>query len=614
MQPLVARVFLVLSLPAFALPASDAWPPAAKYLASRPATYRGIVRTSQYLTVRDGVKIAIDLNLPLGLKPGEKIPAILHQTRYYRSHDVGWRIRFLTRNWPSLPKVFVPRGYAWIDMDVRGTGASFGHWPYPWSPDEIRDGSEVVEWIVHQPWSNGKVGATGLSYDGGCAELLLANRHPAVQASAPQFILFDAYADVAFPGGICLTSFLTAWGNLDRVLDANFTPSLTALMPGFVRSSYHGVRPVDDDPDRSLMAQAIREHESNLDVKAMAEKIVYRDDAPWPPGTAIDASSPFAHAADVSASGAALEIVDGWFDAGFANAAIKRYLTYKNPSRLIIGPWNHGGWENASPFNRSGKTAFKSDGELLRFFDHYLEEVPNGIANEKPILYFTMGEEQWKTADRWPPPEARSTSFYFAEGRRLSLNPPADDDASDGYHVDLGAGTGLTSRWDLTTPVIYPDRRKADVKLLCYTTAPLNSDMEVTGHPQVTLFATSSATDGEFFAYLEDVDPKGRVIYVTEGELRALHRKLSDDPPYHQVGPYHSFKRSDALALVPGEVTELTFEIQPTSYLFRRGHSVRLALAGADKDHFALLGGPGPIWQVHRDSAHPSHVSLPVVR
>src|SRR6516225_1269742 len=106
--------------------AIDAWPPASQYLAEHPPLYKGIVRSSRYLTMRDGVKIAIDVNLPKGLKPGEKIPAILHQTRYYRSYDVGWRIRFLTRNWPSLRKVFVPRGYAWIDMDVRGTGASFG--------------------------------------------------------------------------------------------------------------------------------------------------------------------------------------------------------------------------------------------------------------------------------------------------------------------------------------------------------------------------------------------------------------------------------------------------------------------------------------------------------
>ena|SRR5215469_2784802 len=73
-------------------------------------------------------------------------------------------------NWPFQRKLFLAQGYAWLDVDVRGTGASFGHRAYPWSPDEIRDGAEVIDWIVRQPWSNGKVGAIGTSYDGGAAD------------------------------------------------------------------------------------------------------------------------------------------------------------------------------------------------------------------------------------------------------------------------------------------------------------------------------------------------------------------------------------------------------------------------------------------------------------
>ena len=607
------RVLALACITLAARAGDDAWPPASQYLVEHPPLYHGIVRTSRYLTMRDGVKIAIDVNLPEGLKRGEKIPAILHQTRYYRSYDVGWRIRFLTRNWPSLRKVFVPRGYAWIDVDVRGTGASFGRWPYSWSPDEIRDGAEVVDWIVRQPWSNGRVGTTGVSYDGGCAELLLANRHPAVKASAPQFALFDAYSDISFPGGMLLSSFTVSWGNLNRVLDTNYLPSLKAVMPGFVRSSYHGVRPVDNDTDRSLLVEAVREHTNNLDVKAAALQMTYRDDVPRPPGVPIDASSPFSHAAEVSASGAALDIVDGWFDAGFVNGAISRYLTLKNPAHLIIGPWNHGGWNDASPFSRSSKSAFKIDGALLRFFERYLKDAADGIADEKPVLYFTMGEEKWKSAERWPPPGAYDVSLYLDAGQHLSPDQQTVADASDTYTVDLNAGTGLTSRWDLGSAVVYPDRSATDVKLLCYTSAPLDADMEVTGHPTVTVYVSSTATDGEFFAYLEDVNPKGRVTYVTEGELRAIHRKVSGEPPYRQVGPYHSFKRSDASPLPPGGITEVTFEILPTSYLFKRGHSIRLALAGADKDHFATVPGPPPSWRVHRDSAHASRICLPVM-
>ena len=249
----------------------------------------GASRSSFYLRMRDGVKIAVDLNLPQGLKSSDRIPALVRQTRYYRSFDLGWKLQFLTRNWPSPKKLFLAQGYAWLDVDVRGTGASFGHWIYPWSPDEIRDGAEIVDWIVRQPWSNGKVGAIGASYDGGSAELMLVNRQPAVTAVAPEFTFFDAYSDLVFPGGIWLQSFSTAWQTLDRALDINYVRTFKSLMPRIVRSSYHGVRPVDSDVDRALLSEALREHEHNLDVAAMARAITYRDDAPWPPSLSLDA-------------------------------------------------------------------------------------------------------------------------------------------------------------------------------------------------------------------------------------------------------------------------------------------------------------------------------------
>ena len=614
----LCRVLLAAAVTCLAMPAAwsktatDAWQPASTYLAQRRPSYTGMVRSSFYLTMRDGVKIAVDLYLPRGLQPGEKLPAIIRQTRYYRSHDLGPLLRVLTRHWPSAEKLFVPRGYAWVSVDVRGTGASFGRWAYSWSPDEIRDGAEVVDWIIRQPWSNGKVGSMGISYDGGCAEFLLVSQHPAVKASAPEFTLFDAYQDVAYPGGISLGSFTNAWGSLNRALDNGSLATITHLMPRIVRSSYHGVRPVDRDRARAMLAEAIREHAKNLDVKAMAPQVTFRDDVPAPPGVPIDASSPFTYAPQIEASGAALYVVEGWFDAGFENGAIKRYLTLKNHGRLVIGPWNHGGFNNASPFSRSWKAGFNIDAELLRFFDYQLKGVNNGIADEKNIKYFTMGEEKWKTTDVWPPPGVQTLSFYLGPARKLARDKPDAGAASDAYLVDRTAGTTLNSRWDLGALVNYGDRRTADARLLCYTSSPLDRNTEVTGHPVVTLYVSSTADDGEFFAYLEDVSPRGRVTYVTEGELRAIDRKISKGPPpYPQTGPYHSFRRGDRMPLVAGKVA--TFEILPTSYVFEQGHSIRLAFAGADKDHFTILPGPAPTWRVRRDVAYPSHIDLPVI-
>ena len=160
----------------------------------------------------------------------------------------------------------------------------------------------------------------------------------------------------------------------------------------------------------------------------------------------------------------------------------------------------------------------------------------------------------------------------------------------------------------------YTDRRKADAKLLVYTSAPLERDTEVTGHPSVTLFVSSTAPDGQFFVYLEDVDEHGRVLAITDGQLRAIHRKLSGSPAlYRDVVPYRSFTRADAMPLAPGEIAELVFDLLPTSYLFRHGHSLRIALAGADVDHFAPLFDDPPVVQVYRGGAHASRIDLPLI-
>lgn len=571
-----------------------------------------VTRSSFYLTMRDGVRIAVDLSLPPNLKSGERIPALLRQTRYYRSYDLGWKLRFLTRNWPSQRKLFLSQGYAWLDVDVRGTGASFGHWPYPWSPDEIRDGAEVVDWIVQQPWSNGKVGAIGASYDGGSAEFLLVNQRPAVKAVAPEFTFFDAYGDIAFPGGIWLQSFTTAWQQLDRALDINYVKTVSSMMPRAVRSSYHGVRPVDADLDRSLLAEAIDEHEHNLNVGAMARAITYRDDAPWPPGLSLDAVSPFGHASEISSSGAAVYFVEGWLDA-FPQAALDAFRTLKNPVRIIIGPWGHVAWMGAHPFGLSQDSEFNPDDQLLHFFDYYLKGIGSQTPGQKTIAYFTFGANRWSTTDRWPPQGIQTVSFYLDQEQRLDAGRPKAPEASDLYRVDPTAATGPTSRWDLGSDVSYPDRRRADKKLLCYTSRPLGHELEVTGPPVVSLFASSTDSDGEFFAYLEDLDPQGHVSYVTEGELRALHRREGSAPPYSDPEPYHSFKRTDGLLVSRGEITNLRFAMIPTSYLFKKGHSIRLALAGADCDHFAVPPGQPPTWQVHHDLDHPSFIELPAM-
>jgi len=211
----------------------------------------------------------------------------------------------------------------------------------------------------------------------------------------------------------------------------------------------------------------------------------------------------------------------------------------------------------------------------------------------------------------------RRQTWVFAGDNVLSTKRPAAGKAFDTYLVNYTAGTGNLTRWNTLfggTPVEYPDRSAEDRKLLTYTSAPLEHDMEITGHPVATLFVSSTAADGQFFVYLEEVDESGHVRYITEGQLRALHRKLSTSrPPYKTVVPYRTFLGRDAKPLVPGQITQLTFDLLPTSYLFRKGRRLRVAIAGADKDHFDPLAGPPPTVQFYHGGAYRSRIDLPLI-
>ncbi len=607
----------------------------------RAPRYRGTTCSSQYLVMRDGVLIAVDVYLPRGLGEGEKIPAILHQTRYFRSMELRRPLRWFlggkpydhTTLYAKRRKTFVERGYAWVDVDVRGSGASYGSRICPWSPDEIRDGAEIVDWIVEQPWSNGMVGAMGISYDGTTAEMLLVNRHPAVRAVAPRFSLFDTYVDVAFPGGIHDVWFTENWRRLNDALDKNAPAEIKGW---WVDLFVTGVQPVDSDRDRSLRQGAVRAHEDNYDVHAGALSVACRDDIsdadplinnpkikellagdPIDPEGSIGLFSPHNYAREIEDSGAAIYSYSGWLDGAYPHSAIKRFLTIRTPgSRLILGPWNHGGGWNINQLSGPTPSSFDHEAELLRFFDAHLKGIDTGIRDKPPVHYYTMVEEKWKTADTWPPPGLENASYYLNTDNRLTRAEPSGRKGSDAYRVDPAAATGSQSRWRnqiaVDAPVRYADRREQDRKLLVYTSAPLEDDMEVTGHPVVTLFVSSTAEDGNFIAYLEDVSPDGRVSYVTEGQLRAIHRRLSDrEPPYVQTVPYRTFKRRDALPLVPGETAEIVFDLLPTSYLFQKGHSIRLALSGADASHFNPLTDEPPDLRFHRNQAFLSRIDLP---
>jgi putative CocE/NonD family hydrolase len=261
-------------------------------------------------------------------------------------------------------------------------------------------------------------------------------------------------------------------------------------------------------------------------------------------------------------------------------------------------------------------TDFDHVGEIVRFFDLHLRDTDRAFESEPSIHFFTMGEERWKITDTWPLPEAQAQRWYLGKGGSLA-DEPAGEVASDRYVVDPSTGTGIHGRFGKHLaggryPARFPDRTERDKQLLTYTSAGLSQDSEVTGHPVVTLQMTIDGGDGAVFVYLEDVAPDGAVRYVTEGALRAS-RRAEGEAPYDSVWPFFPGRRADAKA-VRGEAIALTFDLYPVSWLFRAGHAIRIAIAGADKDNFVYVPqGERPIFHVRTGGDQPSFVELPVV-
>jgi putative CocE/NonD family hydrolase len=153
-----------------------------------------------------------------------------------------------------------------------------------------------------------------------------------------------------------------------------------------------------------------------------------------------------------------------------------------------------------------------------------------------------------------------------------------------------------------------------DRKGLTYTTAPLKNAIEVTGHPVIHLWITSSVDDGDFFAYLEEVDNSGVSRYISEGMLRASHRKLHP-APFNNLGlPYHRSFQED-IEKLPSEPAELVFDLLPISKVFVAGNRIRITITCADKDNaYTPEVIPAPTVRLFRNASVSSYIKLPIAQ
>ena len=668
--------------------------------------FKGIAKHSEYVPMKDGVKLAADIYLPAQGPAQKAFPVIIEYTPYTRAFiDLNnglvhreLRKAILKNSSPVLDllsapgsmtkpiRLFLAHGYAIVRADMRGSGASSG-WKADFMPQLAEDGGELVAWIAKQPWCDGNVGMIGGSYTGYSQLVTAGKAGPALKAIVPMMVPLEGYDGEVYPGGIYLNGFMEAYSKGLTKLNLNYYQlSLGKALLGKRDFSLPAAPVVDEDGDGRLDDEvpldlnhngtflddyrypddpndepkykdgqkrqhiyylANREHQRNLDYHTWAKTMYFLDAVPPYPleKFSVYDFDPSAHVPAIMKSGIAVYNIGGWFDT-FSRGTTELYCTMRktNPSKMLLIPSYHGGggpfWKYLGEDSNSLLT--KAGPEVLRFFDHYLKGIDNGIEKDPPIQIYVMNGGGFRGEQEWPLLRQVPTDYYFNPEHRLAkekASAGADQYVAD-FSQDSRYGKKQGNRWLGAmgkAPDALPMRTQLDKKCLTYTTAPMEKDMEVTGHPLVHFWAKSTADDGDFYVYLEDVDEKGEALLVTEGVLRAGFARLVSNDREIWSGrygvdvlpelPWHGFEKADYVPNIfaGSKAVELTLDLKPTAWVFRSGHQIRVSIAAADWPTFRLHErlapdnnpkNPAnivPTITILRDAEHPSGIKLPVI-
>ena len=528
-----------------------------------------IIERDVPIPMDDGLVLRADVFRPKGNAPS---PVIMSQgvygkgVQYRDGYAPQWEMLISTKpevlqgstkelmNWETVdPEIWVPWGYACIRVDSRGSGRSPGKIDI-FSPREIKDYYNAIEWAAAQSWSTGKVGLNGISYYAITQWLVASLQPPHLAAMIPWEGASDVYRDVMRHGGIFNNRFFEWW------------------YPKQIISVQHGNPETWRDPwlgERASGPEILTDTDRQGNRTDPVSDILTRPlDNEWYRSRSADWSKvtvPFLSAANWGGFGVHPR---GNFEA-FTQAASKQKWLDCHPGR-------HEEWF----YLDRGMTLQK------RFFDHFLKGVDNGWDKEPPVLLhlrrpFSNEFEQRKEA-AWPLPKTKWTKIYL--------------DAVDGIAVP-----GMS--W-------HPPSKASKLSFaalgqpLTFLSPPMPKDTEITGPLAAKIFGSSSTTDMDLFvtfqAFLDgsEIEFQGVVdsrTPLSQGWLRASHRKLdlSKTLPFR---PYHSHDELEPLE--PGKVYELDVEIWPTNILLPKGSQFALQVSGKDFERLLPPDQPNEPWSM----------------
>ena len=491
----------------------------------KPAAY-GMEIQEAWISMPDGARVSADLYQPTGGQVGERFPVLLEYLPY-RKHEGR------SRNWP-LYSYFVQRGYVIAAVDIRGTGNSEGRVvPHEYSDIEHADGEIVIDWLSKQPWSNGSVGMFGISWGGFNSIQMAARNIPALKAIVAIDATEDLYQDdVHYMDGIM---HLDSW---------EMSMDLDNARPG--APEYR----IDDDNFQNRF---------DTEPWTLSHKRQQRDGPYWDRaslrGRYDDIRIPTFH-------------IGGWYD-GYRDSVARMLEHVKNaPVKAIVGGWHHT-WPN-EPYPGPG---MEWRHEAIRWFDQFLKGEDTGILNEPRFAVFVRdwhppgprledAPGKWRYEDGWPIARMRERILYPQPDHTLAAGTPAATTHQLGYVPSAGFEAGGPVMW---WGDVAHDQRGTDAFSLVYDSGPLEADLEILGFPRAILTVAANATRANWIARLSDVAPDGTVTQVTGAAMNGTHRDSARDPR----------------AIVPGEPFELDIEMHFTSWVFPKGHRIRLAVNNA---------------------------------
>jgi putative CocE/NonD family hydrolase len=532
--------------------------------------------------MRDGVQIALALYLPRDGADRGPHPVLLAASPYRFDNNLSPALPiFLWRETGPIDW-YLERGYAFVHMDVRGSGRSGGEYRYM-DREEQRDLHEVIEWVAGQSWCNGRVGGIGQSYYARMQWFMAIQNPPHLACVAPYDGNVDTYRSSAYTGGIPGDFPGTTWYNATvRAINQYPAAGPSRLLewdyPLAVRQ-----HPTYDDFWRERCA-AERLHEIRVPVFSIG---VWRK-------------------VDLHLNGNLV---------GFERSG--------GPKKLLVFSS-----ANVQQAVQDYSSVAFHERYLLPFYDRHLKGLDNGYDALPAVRYFAAGAKGLRVADEWPPRDLVTRTFYLGAGPTGSvaslndgalLDAPAPQAGSTSYdYPDPGWRIGVVG----TGPDGKPDPAR---RVLTFTSAALDADLEVCGPMRLVLYASSSCQDTDFIVKLSEQLPRtaqdgerglnpGYQI-VTKGWLRASHRQL-DASRGTALAPVHT--HAEPMAVTPGEIVRYDIAVMPAAHRFRRGSRIRLEIANGDSSVteyvFTHEYSPAKVGRdtIHHDADHPSHLLVGV--